>query len=83
MAAPLTPTHYHQLKRFVRLVTEMDRCRFISAYRANDQTIGAGTDENGVEWQKHPSYDAEDFRSYRPPKELLLGLTYQPSRKEC
>jgi hypothetical protein len=64
MAASLTPKEHHQLKRFVRLVDEMRRCRFISAYCANDQAMGAGIDENGVEWRKNPTYDEEDLRSF-------------------
>jgi hypothetical protein len=64
MAAPLSPKHHHQLKRFVRLVDEMRRCRFISAYCDNDQSIGAGTDEVGIEWRQNPTYDEEDFRSF-------------------
>lgn len=63
-AVTLLPKHQHQLKRFVRLVDEMRRCRFINAYCTTDQTIGAGEDENGEEWHKNPTYHDENFRSF-------------------
>ena len=63
-AVSLTPAHHYQLKRFVKLVDEMGRCRFIEAYRNRDQSIGAGTSDNGEEWRTHPTYDVEDLRSF-------------------
>lgn len=63
-AAALTPEHHYQLKRFVRLVDEMSRCRFITAYRTQDQTVGAGEDDAGGEWRRNPTYDFEDLRSF-------------------
>jgi hypothetical protein len=65
MAAPaVTPTHHYQLKRFVRLVDEMSRSRFIQAYRSQDQTIAAGISKDGEDLSQNPEYDLEDLKSF-------------------
>jgi hypothetical protein len=62
--AELTADHHYQLKRFVKLVDEMSRCRFIESYRKQDRTIGVSVNEAGEKQWKHPTYDMEDFRSF-------------------
>ena len=49
---------------FVRLVHEMDKCRFVERYREQDHGVSGGVDEKG-EWKTTaPDYDWEDFRSF-------------------
>ncbi len=61
---PLTPEHHTTLRDFVRLVYEMDQCRFIREYRKQDHTISGSRDENGEFHSRGPDYDWDDFRSF-------------------
>ena len=61
---PLSQKHHHQLKRFVRLVEDMVRCRFLVTHQATDQTIARGVDSNGVQTDQNPTYDKEDFLAF-------------------
>jgi hypothetical protein len=60
----LTPEHRAMLRAFVRLVYEMDQCRFIKNYRQLDHTVSCGLDANGEAKTTAPDYDWDDFRSF-------------------
>jgi hypothetical protein len=60
----LTPEHRAMFRAFVRLVYEMDQCRFVKKYRAQDQTVSCGLDAAGETKTTAPDYDWEDFRSF-------------------
>jgi hypothetical protein len=60
----LTPEHRTMFRDFVRLVYEMDRCRFVQQYRQQNQTISCGQDATGEAKTTAPDYDWEDFRSF-------------------
>ena len=56
----LTPEHRTMFRDFVRLVHEMDQCRFVQQYRRQDHTISCGVDGE----TSAPDYDWDDFRSF-------------------
>jgi hypothetical protein len=60
----LTPEHRMMLRDFVRLVYEMDRCRFVRQYRQQDHTVSGWTDSDGHLKTSAPDYDWDDFRSF-------------------
>jgi hypothetical protein len=60
----LTPEYRTMLRDFVRLVYEMDRCRFVRQYRQQDHTVSCGLDADGQERTTAPDYDWDDFRSF-------------------
>jgi hypothetical protein len=60
----LTPEHRALFRDFVRLVNEMDRCRFVRKYREQDHTVSGEVDDNGELKTAAPDYDWEDFRSF-------------------
>src|SRR5262245_42036838 len=60
----LTPEHRTLLRAFVRLVFEMDQCRFVRQYRLQDHTVSCGSDHDGEAKTTAPDYDWDDFRSF-------------------
>jgi hypothetical protein len=67
MATPrheLTPEHRMLFRDFVRLVYEMDQCRFVKQYRQQDHSVSCGLDANGETKTKVPDYDWDNFRSF-------------------
>lgn len=60
----LTPEHREMFRAFVRLVYEMDQCRFIRKYREQDHTVSCGPDADGEAKTTAPDYDWDDFRSF-------------------
>jgi hypothetical protein len=60
----LTPDHRTILRDFVRLVHEMDQCRFVKKYQEQDHTVSCEPDVTGEAKTTAPDYDWEDFRSF-------------------
>jgi hypothetical protein len=60
----LTPEHRTLFRDFVRLVYEMDQCRFVRQYRQQDQTVSCESDDTGESKTTAPDYDWDDFRSF-------------------
>jgi hypothetical protein len=60
----LTLEHRTMLRDFVRLVYEMDRCRFVRQYRQQSQTISFVSDAEDEVKTTAPDYDWDDFRSF-------------------
>ncbi len=60
----VTPEHRVMFRDFVRLVHEMDKCRFVERYRQQDHRVSGAVDENGELKTTAPDYDWEDFRSF-------------------
>jgi hypothetical protein len=64
MATPrpeLTPEHRTMLRNFVRVVYDMDQCRFVQTYRMQDHTVSGKLDANGEPKTTAPDYDWESF----------------------
>jgi hypothetical protein len=59
----MTAEDWRMLRDFVRLVYEMDRCRFVRQYRQQDHTVSYRADDNGEAETTAPDYDWDDFRS--------------------
>jgi hypothetical protein len=71
----LTPEHRGMLRDFVRLIYEMDQCRFIEKFRAQDHTVSGGTDENGENYDSGPDYLATSWsKSF-----FLIGIPPEPA----
>jgi hypothetical protein len=60
----LTTEHRTLLRDFVRLVYEMDQCRFVRQYRQQNQTVSCRSDDAGEATFTAPDYDWDDFRSF-------------------
>jgi hypothetical protein len=60
----LTPEHHTVLRDFVRLVYEMDHCRFVRKYRKQQHTVSCWQGLNGEAKFTAPDYDWEDFRAF-------------------
>jgi hypothetical protein len=60
----LTPEHRDMFRAFVRLAYEMDQCRFVRKYRAQDHTVSSGFGDDGEAKTTAPDYDWDDFRSF-------------------
>jgi hypothetical protein len=60
----LTLDHRRMFRDFVRLVCEMDKCRFVKKYREQDHTISCEEGADGQAKTTAPDYDWEDFRSF-------------------
>jgi hypothetical protein len=60
----LTPEHRGLFRDFVRLVYEMDQCRFVRQYRKQNHAVSGEVDANGELKTTAPDYDWEDFRSF-------------------
>jgi hypothetical protein len=60
----LTPEHRGLFRDFVRLVYEMEQCRFVRRYREQDHTVSCEVDNDGVAKTTAPDYDWDDFRSF-------------------
>jgi hypothetical protein len=60
----LTPEHRRLFRDFVRLVYEMDQCRFVRQYRQQDHTVSSRLDDDGEAMTTAPDYDWDDFRSF-------------------
>ena len=60
----LTTEDRRMLRDFVRLVYEMDQCRFVRQYRQQDHTVSCGLDAAGEAKTKAPDYDWDDCRSF-------------------
>jgi hypothetical protein len=43
----LTPEHRAKFRTFVRLVHELDQCRFMRQYKQQDHTVSRWMDDNG------------------------------------
>jgi hypothetical protein len=56
----LTPEHRTMFRDFVRLVHEMDNCRFVQQYRQQDHSVSSDVDGQTTA----PDYDWDDFRSF-------------------
>jgi hypothetical protein len=57
----LTPEHRAMFRAFVRLVHEMDKCRFVERFREQDHTVSGEVDANGDLKTTAPHYDWEEF----------------------
>lgn len=60
----LKPEHHAMFRAFVRLVHELEQCRFMQQYKQQDHTVSRWTDANGGAITSAPTYDWEDFRSF-------------------
>jgi hypothetical protein len=60
----LTPEHREMFRAFVRLVYEMDQCRFVKKYREQDHTVSCRPDAGGEAKTTAPDYDWDDFQSF-------------------
>jgi hypothetical protein len=60
----LTAEHRTLFRVFVRLVYEMDQCRFFRQYRQQNQTVSCRADDAGEAQFTAPDYDWDDFRSF-------------------
>jgi hypothetical protein len=60
----LAPEHRDMFRAFVRLVYEMDQCRFVMKYREQDHTISSRLGNDGESTTTAPDYDWDDFRSF-------------------
>jgi hypothetical protein len=60
----LPPEHRGLFRDFVRLVYEMDQCRFVRQYRQQDHTVSCRVDDDGEATTTAPDYDWDDFRSF-------------------
>jgi hypothetical protein len=60
----LRPDHRQVLQAFVRLVHEMEQCRFVQKFSNQDQTVSGCSGPNGPEITQAPSYDWDDFCSF-------------------
>src|SRR6516164_3099681 len=60
----LTSEHRGLFRDFVRLVYEMDQCRFVRRYREQDHTVACRIDDDGEATTTAPDYDWDDFRSF-------------------
>jgi hypothetical protein len=60
----LTSEHRGLFRDFVRLVYEMDQCRFVRRYREQDHTVACRIDDDGAATTTAPDYDWDDFRSF-------------------
>jgi leucyl aminopeptidase (aminopeptidase T) len=60
----LTPQHRALFRAFVRLVHELDQCRFMRQYKQQDHTVSRWLDADGEAKTSAPNYDWEDFRSF-------------------
>jgi hypothetical protein len=56
----LTSEHRTMFRDFVRLVHEMDQCRFTQRLREQDHTVSCAVDEDAI----GPEYNWDDFRSF-------------------
>lgn len=75
----LSPEERNQLRRFVRLVDEMSRSRFIETYRTQDHAISFGTEDDGASRITAPEYDWEDFRSFLTVFRQVAILQQEPA----
>src|SRR5947209_16808392 len=60
----LFPEHRTQFRDYVRIVYQMNECRFIRTFQTQDQTTSGQADVGGIFHSTGPAYDWEDFRSF-------------------
>jgi hypothetical protein len=60
----LISEHRAMFRAFVRLVHEMDKCRFVERFGEQDHTVSGEVDANGNLKTTAPDYDWEDFCAF-------------------